>query len=186
MHARRRSSQRSPRSSALLLLRSGLSFVSWSGRPPLPTHPPTITTTTRTTTTPTHPLLPRRFHLAAKPKKGTAVLFHSIKPSGELERRSLHTACPVIKGEKWSMPKVRVGRRGWVGGWVGQLCEGPLQLLFGCPGGRSAAAEDRWVGAAPAAAVVASPCESMRHVAQGTRGKRVGVPGGCGYYTRLD
>ena len=25
-----------------------------------------------------------RYHLAAKPKKGTAVLFHSIKPSGEV------------------------------------------------------------------------------------------------------
>jgi len=30
--------------------------------------------------------------LAAKPKKGNAVLFHSIKPNGELERLSLHTA----------------------------------------------------------------------------------------------
>lgn len=48
--------------------------------------------------------------LAAKPRKGAAVLFHSIKPTGELERRSLHTACPVIKGEKWSAPKwVHVG-----------------------------------------------------------------------------
>ena len=44
-------------------------------------------------------------HLAAKPRRGSAVLFHSMKPSGELERRSLHTACPVIKGEKWSSPK---------------------------------------------------------------------------------
>ena len=54
-----------------------------------------------------------RYHLAAKPKKGTAVLFHSIKASGELERRSLHTACPVIKGVKWSAPKwVSVGPGG--------------------------------------------------------------------------
>jgi prolyl 4-hydroxylase len=52
-----------------------------------------------------------RHHLAAKPKKGNAVLFHSIKPSGELERRSLHTACPVIKGQKWSAPKwIHVGK----------------------------------------------------------------------------
>lgn len=51
-----------------------------------------------------------RYHLAAKPKKGAAVLFHSIKPTGELERKSLHTACPVIKGVKWSMPKwIHVG-----------------------------------------------------------------------------
>ncbi len=51
-----------------------------------------------------------RYHLAAKPKKGNAVLFHSIKPNGDLEKRSLHTACPVIKGVKWSAPKwVHVG-----------------------------------------------------------------------------
>mmetsp|Transcript_23212 Transcript_23212/g.59286 ORF Transcript_23212/g.59286 Transcript_23212/m.59286 type:complete len:349 (-) Transcript_23212:555-1601(-) len=51
-----------------------------------------------------------RYHLAAKPIKGNAVLFHSIKPTGELERKSLHTACPVIKGVKWSMPKwIHVG-----------------------------------------------------------------------------
>ena len=37
-------------------------------------------------------------------------MFHSIKPTGELEQRSLHTACPVIKGVKWSAPKwVHVG-----------------------------------------------------------------------------
>lgn len=51
-----------------------------------------------------------RYHLAAKPKKGTAILFHSIKPTGELERKSLHTACPVIKGVKWSAAKwIHVG-----------------------------------------------------------------------------
>lgn len=32
-----------------------------------------------------------------KPRKGDALLFHSIKPNGELERRSMHGACPVIK-----------------------------------------------------------------------------------------
>lgn len=51
-----------------------------------------------------------KYHLAAKPKKGTAILFHSIKPSGDLERKSLHTACPVIRGVKWSMAKwIHVG-----------------------------------------------------------------------------
>ncbi|GLI66473.1 hypothetical protein VaNZ11_010316 [Volvox africanus] len=51
-----------------------------------------------------------RYHLAAKPKKGTAILFHSIKPTGELERKSLHTACPVIRGIKWSAAKwIHVG-----------------------------------------------------------------------------
>ena len=57
-----------------------------------------------------------RYHLAAKPKKGNAVLFHSIKPTGELERRSLHTACPVIKGVKWSAPKwIHVGHYAGIG-----------------------------------------------------------------------
>ena len=84
--------------------------------------------------------------LAAKPKQGNAVLFHSIKPTGELERLSLHTACPVIKGVKWSAPKwVHVGHYAaggeapveipqhtqvgsgkgvgrWKGGSVGNLC----------------------------------------------------------------
>lgn len=51
-----------------------------------------------------------KYHLAAKPIKGDAILFHSIKPSGDLERKSLHTACPVIKGIKWSAAKwIHVG-----------------------------------------------------------------------------
>lgn len=51
-----------------------------------------------------------RYNLAAKPRKGDAVLFHSIKPNGELERRSLHTACPVLRGFKISAPKwIHVG-----------------------------------------------------------------------------
>eukprot|EP00798_Chlamydomonas_sp_ICE-L_P022113 gene22112-29172_t len=47
-----------------------------------------------------------KYNLAVKPKKGDAILFHSMKPgSGKLEDRSMHGACPVIKGEKWSMTK---------------------------------------------------------------------------------
>ncbi|PRW56888.1 putative prolyl 4-hydroxylase 4 [Chlorella sorokiniana] len=57
--------------------------------------------------------------LAVKPRKGDAVLFHSIKPTGELERLSLHSACPVIKGVKWSAPK-------WV--HVGHFAEGPDEV----------------------------------------------------------
>lgn len=38
--------------------------------------------------------------LAVKAKRGNAVLFHSIKPSGELERRSLHTAWWVAAKEQ--------------------------------------------------------------------------------------
>eukprot|EP00967_Tisochrysis_lutea_P107561 scaffold165982_cov14-Tisochrysis_lutea.AAC.1 len=36
--------------------------------------------------------------------KGDAVLFHSMKFNGEFEPRSLHGACPVIKGTKWGTP----------------------------------------------------------------------------------
>lgn len=45
----------------------------------------------------------RKF-LAVKPKKGTAVLFHSMDLEGGLNELSFHEACPVIKGEKWSAP----------------------------------------------------------------------------------
>ena len=44
------------------------------------------------------------------PRRATPCSSTPIKPTGELERRSLHTACPVIKGVKWSAPKV--GSRG--------------------------------------------------------------------------
>jgi prolyl 4-hydroxylase len=48
---------------------------------------------------------------AACPRlRPAAILFHSIQPSGALERKSLHTACPVIKGIKWSAAKwIHVG-----------------------------------------------------------------------------
>lgn len=47
-----------------------------------------------------------RNNLAVKPKKGDAILFHSmLTASPELEERSMHGACPVISGEKWSMTK---------------------------------------------------------------------------------
>ncbi|WIA30952.1 hypothetical protein OEZ86_001000 [Tetradesmus obliquus] len=51
-----------------------------------------------------------RKHLAVRPRKGDAVLFHSIAPHGALEKKSLHAACPVIKGVKYSMAKwIHVG-----------------------------------------------------------------------------
>lgn len=43
--------------------------------------------------------------LAAKPKKGDAILFHSMTPEAQLEEGSMHVACPVIRGEKWSAAK---------------------------------------------------------------------------------
>ncbi|KAE8715269.1 putative prolyl 4-hydroxylase 10 [Hibiscus syriacus] len=43
--------------------------------------------------------------LAVKPKMGDALLFWSMRPDGTLDPSSLHGACPVIKGNKWSCPK---------------------------------------------------------------------------------
>lgn len=40
--------------------------------------------------------------LAVKPQKGRAVLFYSQNPDGTPDERSLHGACPVVKGVKWA------------------------------------------------------------------------------------
>lgn len=40
--------------------------------------------------------------LAVKPKKARAVLFYSQNEDGSVDKRSLHGACPVIKGVKWA------------------------------------------------------------------------------------
>lgn len=34
-----------------------------------------------------------------------ALLFYNIQPSGAFEERSLHQACPVLKGNKWAAVK---------------------------------------------------------------------------------
>jgi len=41
-------------------------------------------------------------HVAARPKKGDALLFFSLKPDGSHERASMHTGCPVVRGVKWT------------------------------------------------------------------------------------
>ena len=41
-------------------------------------------------------------HVAAKPRKGDAMLFYSLKPDGTQDPASLHTGCPVVKGIKWT------------------------------------------------------------------------------------
>lgn len=44
--------------------------------------------------------------VAAKPRKGDALLFFSVLPDGEsVDERSLHASCPVVKGEKWVASK---------------------------------------------------------------------------------
>jgi 2OG-Fe(II) oxygenase superfamily len=44
-----------------------------------------------------------RGHVAAKPKKGDALLFYSLKPDGQTtDDMAMHTGCPLIKGIKWT------------------------------------------------------------------------------------
>jgi len=40
--------------------------------------------------------------LAVQPKKARAVLFYSQKEDGMVDEKSLHGACPVVKGVKWA------------------------------------------------------------------------------------
>lgn len=42
--------------------------------------------------------------LAHKPRMGDLILFWSLTPSGDIDMGATHTACPVIRGEKWSAP----------------------------------------------------------------------------------
>ncbi|KAM3710916.1 hypothetical protein ACJW30_01G068800 [Castanea mollissima] len=43
--------------------------------------------------------------LSVKPNMGDALLFWSMSPNGKLDPLSLHGACPVIRGDKWSSTK---------------------------------------------------------------------------------
>ncbi|KAK6922537.1 Isopenicillin N synthase-like, Fe(2+) 2OG dioxygenase domain [Dillenia turbinata] len=43
--------------------------------------------------------------LSIKPKRGDALLFWSMRPDASQDPSSLHGACPVIKGNKWSSVK---------------------------------------------------------------------------------
>ena len=43
--------------------------------------------------------------LQVKPRQGDAILFHSAHVNGTFDRHSLHGACPVVHGTKWSMAK---------------------------------------------------------------------------------
>ncbi|KAL4448907.1 hypothetical protein ABPG77_007624 [Micractinium sp. CCAP 211/92] len=109
-----------------------------------------------------------RKHLAAKPRKGSAVLFHSIKPTGEMERRSLHTACPVIRGEKWSAPKwIHVSHYAMGGEVPVAVRQRPQKVgnLFGCKD--EAEMCEHWASS--------GECEKNRMYMVGTRAK----PGAC-------
>ena len=40
--------------------------------------------------------------MAMKPKRGDAIVFHSLNPDGKThDQHALHTACPVITGVKY-------------------------------------------------------------------------------------
>lgn len=40
--------------------------------------------------------------VAAKPKRGDALLFFSLNPDGSHDMAAMHTGCPVVKGVKWT------------------------------------------------------------------------------------
>ena len=42
--------------------------------------------------------------LAHKPQTGDLILFFSLSADGTEDIGATHTACPVLKGEKWSAP----------------------------------------------------------------------------------
>jgi len=45
-----------------------------------------------------------------KARKGNALLFFSMKPDGSFDGASLHSGCPVIRGEKWSADQMDTQR----------------------------------------------------------------------------
>ena len=48
--------------------------------------------------------------LAVKPRRGDALLFYSAHLNGEMDDKSLHAGCPVLKGTKWTATRwQRVG-----------------------------------------------------------------------------
>ena len=96
--------------------------------------------------------------LAHKPKTGDLILFWSLTPTGEIDPGTTHTACPVIRGEKWSAPLwIRQARLTCCGGCVcGAMTRirptgaVPAELAQGCHLAQRAAGGGRLVrGPAP-------------------------------------
>ncbi|XP_043465900.1 prolyl 4-hydroxylase subunit alpha-1-like [Leptopilina heterotoma] len=44
-------------------------------------------------------------NLSIKPKKGAAAFWYNLKPDGERDYLTLHSACPVLSGVKWAANK---------------------------------------------------------------------------------
>lgn len=40
-------------------------------------------------------------NLTVTPKKGSALFWDNLLPSGEIDKKGLHAACPVLRGSKW-------------------------------------------------------------------------------------
>ena len=40
--------------------------------------------------------------IQVKPEKNKVIIFYSLHPDGTMDHNSLHGACPVKKGNKWS------------------------------------------------------------------------------------
>ena len=49
--------------------------------------------------------------LCVTPRKGNAVLFWTMTPTGKEDEASMHGSCDVVKGKKWSATKwIRTGK----------------------------------------------------------------------------
>jgi len=74
--------------------------------------------------------------VAIAPKRGDALMFHSLTPDLSKDFQSLHASCPTLRGDKWSATKwcaVRPPRR------PGAL-RAPTAATAGCSHGSVAAA----------------------------------------------
>lgn len=73
--------------------------LAWLGRA---VHTPACCPTAATHLLHTGRALVVQGHVAMRPKRGDAIVFHSIKPDGRShDPHALHTACPVVQGVKY-------------------------------------------------------------------------------------
>ncbi|XP_026315821.1 prolyl 4-hydroxylase subunit alpha-2-like [Hyposmocoma kahamanoa] len=42
-----------------------------------------------------------QLNLTVTPKKGSAIFWNNLHPTGEIDKKTLHAACPVLYGSKW-------------------------------------------------------------------------------------
>lgn len=68
-------------------------------------------------------------HVAFRPKLGDGLLFFSIRPDGTHEPASMHTGCPVIRGQKWTATVVSAWRAAAAAAAVGCGSAEPTRSL---------------------------------------------------------